>query len=165
MITLYPDDKSDATTLSGDDHTPDPQNPPPDYSEAVASLGNPSQSTPRSFSEHDGSSTSESVPPAHSTARFAFAPLVRPTNYLSIKHDNSSIDGTYSIDPTLPALPGVVKSQAEDGRDLNLQLITWNGSIKVVIDVVRGVDSKGPARLETNTQNGHVDVTVACANF
>lgn len=157
MITL-PDDKSNAATgtvtPSGHDHsnTLDFEDLPPDYSEATASPSTSNQS-PLSFSEHSGSSTSESVPPAHSTTESAFTPLARPTNYLSIRHLNSSIDGVYSINPTLPAPPGAA-------TNLNLQLVTQNGSIKTIVEIVRGVDSKGPARLEMQTQNGHVDATV-----
>lgn len=158
MVTLI-DDKSD-TTLSSD-HAADQQGQPPDYMEAIGTQAAHQDAPPPSFSEPGGSSSSSN--PLSSAANFA--PLSRPTNYLTVESQHSPIKGVYSIDPTLPAPPGAVKSQDKDGNYLNLRLAAKHGSISAVIDVVRGPDAKGPAKLETSCKHGGTDITIVCPTF
>ncbi|GJJ10271.1 hypothetical protein Clacol_004497 [Clathrus columnatus] len=157
MVTLT-DDKSD-TTYSDKPLPPldAPSGLPPDYSEATQSQSDPSVSPLPAFSESSGSSTiiSDTLPPFS-----VFEPLTRPTNYLTIERQNSGIKGTYSIDPSLPVPPGAVVSKDPDGNNLNLRLYSTNGSVQAVLDIVRGSDAKGPARLDVGSKNGSTEVTV-----
>lgn len=150
------DDKSDVPH-SNDSDSLSPEDPgllPPDYSEvtSTSTLSTHDQASPN-FSEASGS-----TPP------FAlnFSPLAPPTNYLTIEKTNSSVKETYSIDPTLPVPPNAVKSKDKDGRDLNLRLFTLNGSVRAIVDLVRGADSKGPATLDIGSKNGSAHITMVC---
>jgi len=131
---------------------------PPAYSPpeipSQASVKAPSD-LPPSFSAGPSTSTSTGV-----ESRLPRPPLSVPTNYLTIDRENQSVKGTYSIDATLPVPPGVTPSIDTDGKQLHLRLKSQNGSVNCVVDVIRGMCAKGPARLDAQSVNGSLTLTI-----
>jgi len=133
-----------------DDKSTENDGLPPSYSETESAADDPGPAYP-----------SSELPPSFSeTSRILRPPLAPPTNYLTIERPNHSIKGTYAIDPTLPVPPGAVVGKGQDGRDLHMRLASQNGAIDAVVDIIRGVDAKGPARLDVESHNGSVSVTI-----
>lgn len=153
MVTIDLKSETTETQLPPSSEGLPPAYTPPSYAEttpAESSAGD-SVGLPPSFSDGPSTSTASSIPRP---------PLVPPSNFLTIERGNNSIKGTYSIDPTLSAPPGVVRPVGNDNRDLHLLLKTTNSSIKSVVDVVKSVDAKGPARLQAQTTNGSITLTI-----
>lgn len=122
---------------------------PPAYTQADP----PSALPPTPPPPMEASSSSSAPPP----------PLAPPTNYLTISRPNDSIKGTYTINPSMNVPCSVGPVITSDGRMLNAQLKSKNGTVDVVIQLIRGPDAKGPAQLETTSHNGNVTVTVVSA--
>ncbi|KIJ42413.1 hypothetical protein M422DRAFT_48252 [Sphaerobolus stellatus SS14] len=89
--------------------------------------------------------------------RVTLTPL---TNFLTIERKNDPIKGTYAINPTLPPPPGSVISTDSDGKNLNLNFASTNGSINAVVEIIKGVDNKGPAHLQAQSKNGSVTLVI-----
>jgi len=124
---------------------------PPSYEDSTdAPSTERGSELPPDFSQ----ASSSTAPPPPST------PLVPPSNYLTIERDNASIKGTYAIDPTMACPPGVKPSVGADGRELHLRLASNNGSVDALVEIIRGPDAKGPARLDVDSKNGAVVVKI-----
>ncbi|KAJ7751543.1 hypothetical protein DFH07DRAFT_960953 [Mycena maculata] len=104
-------------------------------------------------------------PPSSSTAAGPFAPpSVKPTNFLSLSRGNSSIKGTYVIDPSMTIPPFLLPPLAPDeteGTRRNAFLHTSNGAIDVDLFVVGGngdgdVRPKGKVQMLLRSSNGGI---------
>ncbi|KAF8510101.1 hypothetical protein JB92DRAFT_3144481 [Gautieria morchelliformis] len=87
-------------------------------------------------------------------------PLAYATNFLTIFRENNSISGKYTIARSMSMPPGAVPSVGDDGKKLNMRVASQNGSVDVVIELDPSADTKGPARLQADSRNGSVAVTV-----
>ena len=124
---------------------------PPTYSETVAS---DSYADPELPSFAAGSSASPTLTGERR------APLLPTCNFVTIERGNHSIKGNYSINTSLPTPPGVGPSSGRDGKPLNLCLKTTNGSINSAIHLIRGTSAKEPARLQAQSTNGSITLTI-----
>ncbi|KIJ23211.1 hypothetical protein M422DRAFT_276259 [Sphaerobolus stellatus SS14] len=128
---------------------------PPAYSETTIS-GSVSGSEYATGPPEASSSLAERTTPVTLT-RVALTP---PTNFLTIERKNDSIKGTYAINPTLPPPPGSVISTDSDGKNLNLNFASTNGSINAVVEIIKDVDAKGPACLQAESRNNSVTLVI-----
>ncbi|KIJ42407.1 hypothetical protein M422DRAFT_31345 [Sphaerobolus stellatus SS14] len=128
---------------------------PPAYSESTIS-GSASGSEYATGPPEASSSSAERTTLAIPT-RVALTP---PTNFLTIERKNDSVKGTHAINPTLPPPPGSVISTDSDGKNLNLNFASTNGSINAVVEIIKGVDNKGPAHLQAESKNGSVALVI-----
>ncbi|KAL1681072.1 hypothetical protein EV122DRAFT_206471 [Schizophyllum commune] len=112
----------------------------------------------------DGASTSASASqqapsytaaPSPSTSANASSSLP-PSKFVSVTRRNNAITGTWTIDPTLPSLPGV----AQPTSDVYIQ--STNGRIAAEVTVVPHAtkDTARKTRMDLKTTNGAVKLTV-----
>jgi hypothetical protein len=116
-------------------------------------------------------SVPEAPPPVHTSFPSSSSSLPTPTpqlspstNFLTIVRDHNAIKGDYTIDPSMPVPPGAVPSVGDDGKPLNMRVESTHGSVNIVVELVRGGDVKGPARLDVSSRHGSATVAVVSHN-
>ncbi|KIJ29825.1 hypothetical protein M422DRAFT_268696 [Sphaerobolus stellatus SS14] len=131
---------------------------PPDYSEsAVSKTSAGSEYITEPPGPPEASSSSQEITRPLTMTRVSSSPA---TNFLTINRKNETVKGIYAINPTLPPPPGAVISKDNDGKDLNLSLKSTNGPVNCLVEIIKGVDTKGPARLHAESENGSVTLVI-----
>lgn len=86
--------------------------------------------------------------------------LVPPTKFLTIVRDINPIKGRYTIDPSMPEPPGAAPVAGDDGKFLNMSIVSDYGSIDAVVDLIRNDNANGPALLALDSRYGSVTIAV-----
>lgn len=86
--------------------------------------------------------------------------LAPPTNFLTIVRDINAIKGRYTIDPSMPEPPGATPVAGDDGKFLNLSIVSDYGSIDAVVDLIRNYNANGPALLALDSRYGSITIAV-----